>query len=103
MTQPVFAVSGESGFMLNSTGRKYRMIFHRALLREFAGLAGAVFMTLFAIAVTTRLIRLLRAHGLVQKVPRTHRYVVTARGQTAITALLAARNAKTHLLTELAA
>jgi lipopolysaccharide export system permease protein len=35
------------------------MIFHRALLREFAGLAGAVFMTLFAIAITTRLIRLL--------------------------------------------
>jgi lipopolysaccharide export system permease protein len=35
------------------------MIFHRALLREFAGLAGAVFMTLFAIALTTQLIRLL--------------------------------------------
>jgi lipopolysaccharide export system permease protein len=35
------------------------MIFQRALLREFAGLAGAVFMTLYAIAVTTRLIRLL--------------------------------------------
>jgi lipopolysaccharide export system permease protein len=35
------------------------MIFHRALLREFAGLAGAVFMTLFLIALTTRLIRLL--------------------------------------------
>jgi lipopolysaccharide export system permease protein len=35
------------------------MIFHRALLREFASLAGAVFMTLFAIALTTRLIRLL--------------------------------------------
>src|SRR5205823_11840133 len=35
------------------------MIFHRALLREFAGVAGAVFMTLFAIALTTRLIRLL--------------------------------------------
>ncbi|HZM35814.1 MAG TPA: LPS export ABC transporter permease LptF [Burkholderiales bacterium] len=35
------------------------MIFHRALLREFAGLAGAVFMTLFAIALVTRLIRLL--------------------------------------------
>jgi lipopolysaccharide export system permease protein len=35
------------------------VIFHRALLREFAGLAGAVFMTLFAIALTTRLIRLL--------------------------------------------
>src|SRR5690606_27370246 len=36
-----------------------RMIFQRALLREFAGLAGAVFMTLFAIALTTRLVRLL--------------------------------------------
>jgi lipopolysaccharide export system permease protein len=35
------------------------MIFHRALLREFAGLAGAVFMSLFLIALTTRLIRLL--------------------------------------------
>jgi len=35
------------------------VIFHRALLREFAGLAGAVFMTLFAIALVTRLIRLL--------------------------------------------
>jgi lipopolysaccharide export system permease protein len=40
------------------------MIFHRALLREFAGLAAAVFMTLFAIALTTQLIRLLgRAAG----------------------------------------
>ena len=35
------------------------MIFQRALLREFASLAGAVFLTLFAIALTTRLIRLL--------------------------------------------
>src|SRR3954469_2104763 len=35
------------------------MIFHLALLREFATLAGAVFMTLFAIALTTQLIRLL--------------------------------------------
>src|SRR5882672_545753 len=57
--QPVSAVSGESVFMLNSMSRKYRMIFYRALLREFATLAGAVFMTLFAIALTTQLIRLL--------------------------------------------
>ena len=35
------------------------MIFQRALLREFAGLAGAVFMALFSIAVTINLIRLL--------------------------------------------
>ncbi|MGA8050278.1 MAG: LPS export ABC transporter permease LptF [Burkholderiales bacterium] len=35
------------------------MIFQRSLLREFANLAVAVFLTLFAIALTTRLIRLL--------------------------------------------
>ena len=35
------------------------MIFQRALLRELANLAVAVFMTLFLIALTTRLIRLL--------------------------------------------
>ena len=35
------------------------MIFHRALLRECAQLAAAVFLTLFLIAVTTRLVRLL--------------------------------------------
>ena len=51
--------------MLNSTvtsgdfAGKYRMIFQRALLREFANLAVAVFLTLFLIALTTRLIRLL--------------------------------------------
>jgi lipopolysaccharide export system permease protein len=40
------------------------VIFQRALLREFASLAGAVFMTLFSIALTTQLIRLLgRAAG----------------------------------------
>lgn len=35
------------------------MIFHRTLLREFAHLATAVFLTLFLIALTTRLVRLL--------------------------------------------
>jgi lipopolysaccharide export system permease protein len=35
------------------------MIFQRTLLREFANLAVAVFLTLFLIALTTRLIRLL--------------------------------------------
>ena len=35
------------------------MIFRRALLREFAQLAAAVFLTLFLIALTTRLVRLL--------------------------------------------
>jgi hypothetical protein len=50
-----------------------------------------------------RKLRLLRAHGLLQKVANTHRYLVTNNGRTAITALLAARNANADLLTTQAA
>src|SRR5512138_560869 len=64
--QPAFAASGETVFMLNSIAKVSHdtvpfshVIFHRALLREFASLAGAVFMALFAIALTTQLVRLL--------------------------------------------
>jgi hypothetical protein len=49
-------------------------------------------------AAVTRQLRLLRAHGLVAKVSRTHRYLVTEHGRQAITALLAARNASTEEL-----
>lgn len=41
----------------------------------------------------TRLLRLLRAHGLLQKVPKTHRYQVSEKARTTIAALLAAGNA----------
>ena len=50
-----------------------------------------------------RRLRLLRAHGLVQKVSGTHRYVVSEKGRTTITALLAARKADVDQLTKLAA
>jgi len=50
-------------------------------------------------AVVTRQLRLLRAHGLIHKVPKTHRYLVSEGGRKAITALLAARNASTEQLT----
>jgi hypothetical protein len=50
-----------------------------------------------------RRLRLLRAHGLIAKVPNTHRYVVTKKGREMITALLAARQASTEKLTALAA
>jgi hypothetical protein len=53
-------------------------------------------------AAVTRQLRLLRAHGLIHKVPRTHRYVVSAAGRQAITALLAARNASAEELTRCA-
>jgi hypothetical protein len=49
-------------------------------------------------AAITRKLRLLRAHHLIHKVPKTHRYQVSAHGRTALTALLAARNANTETL-----
>jgi hypothetical protein len=48
----------------------------------------------------TRQFRLLRAHGLIRKVPKTHRYVLSGTGRTAITALLAARQADAATLTK---
>ncbi len=50
----------------------------------------------------TRKLRLLRAHGLIRKVPRTHRYMLTAKGQRCVTAVLAARAADTAKLTQAA-
>jgi len=50
-----------------------------------------------------RRLRLFRAHGLIAKVSGTHRYVVTDKGRTTITALLAARKADVDQLTKLAA
>jgi hypothetical protein len=49
-------------------------------------------------AAVTRKFRMLRAHGLIRKVPKTHRYVLTDRGAPAIAALLAARQANTKSL-----
>ena len=43
-------------------------------------------------ARVSRKLALLRAHGLIKKIPRTHRYLVTVKGRTAIAALIAARN-----------
>jgi hypothetical protein len=40
----------------------------------------------------TRKLAILRAHGLIKKIPRTHRYTLTADGTTAITVLTAARH-----------
>jgi len=50
-----------------------------------------------------RKLALLRAHGLIRKVSGTHRYVVTDKGRTTMTALLAARRADVSQLTQLAA
>jgi hypothetical protein len=49
-------------------------------------------------AAVTRQLRLLRAHGLIDKIARTHRYVVSEAGRRALTALLAARQASAEQL-----
>ena len=53
-------------------------------------------------AAVTRQLRLLRAHGILRKVPKSHRYQVTAKGRTLLTALAAARQADTKKLTQAA-
>jgi hypothetical protein len=53
-------------------------------------------------AKVTRLLRLLRAHGVIQKVAKTHRYQVTPTGRAQLTALLAARRASSEALTQAA-
>jgi hypothetical protein len=54
-------------------------------------------------AAVTRKLVLLRAHGLIKKISGTHRYVLTEKGSTTITALLAARQANIDQLTQMAA
>jgi hypothetical protein len=54
-------------------------------------------------ANVTRRLRLLRAHGLIRKIPTTHRYTLTSRGRSTITAFLAALKADTQKLSQLAA
>jgi hypothetical protein len=49
-------------------------------------------------AQVSRQLRLLRGHGLLQKVPKTHRYQVTERGRLILTALQEARHASTQQL-----
>jgi len=50
----------------------------------------------------TRLFRLLRAHGLIAKIPKSHRYQVTEKGRTSLSVILAARQANTKVLLQAA-
>jgi hypothetical protein len=52
-------------------------------------------------AKVTRQLRMLRAHGLILKIPHTHRYQLTARGRTILTAFHAARQANVEQLAKL--
>jgi len=50
-------------------------------------------------AAIGRKLRLLRAHGLIRKLPHTHRYLLTESGRAILTALIAAQQADTQKLT----
>lgn len=54
-------------------------------------------------ASVSRQLRMLRGHGLIRKVPRTHRYQVTESGRKILAALFSAWTAKVSQLTKLAA
>ncbi len=54
-------------------------------------------------AAVSRKLRMLRAHGLIQKVPKTHRYQVTTKGRLAISAIIAIHEASLSLLNRIAA
>jgi hypothetical protein len=49
------------------------------------------------------LLRILRAHGLIRKVPKTHRYQITKKATQITTTVLLAANVQTKRLTEIAA
>ena len=51
----------------------------------------------------TRLLRLFRAHRLIQKIPPTHRYQLTAAGRRTLPTFPAARAASTQALNQIAA
>jgi len=54
-------------------------------------------------ARVSRMLRMLRAHGVIQKIPKTHRYTLSAKGHQLTAALFAARTATLKQLTGLAA
>jgi hypothetical protein len=54
-------------------------------------------------AKASRDLRLLKAHGLITKVVKTHRYVLTKKGKTITTAFLIVNNSKINSLCQIAA
>jgi DNA-binding IclR family transcriptional regulator len=74
-----------------------RMLF-RGTLRELSYAAG---MTQFL--SIARVIRLLRAHRLLRKIPRTHRYKTTPRAHEIVSLLLATRELTSEQINHLAA
>ena len=54
-------------------------------------------------AKTSRKLRLLRAHGIISKVNKTHRYILTDKGKKVISAVLQYQNITLEQLNQIAA
>jgi hypothetical protein len=92
----LLAVVHRGDFMVNGfRNRDVRLVLH--------GASDAPATRRRQMARIGRQLALLRAHGLIAKVSRTHRYVLTPKGHRVITALLAARRANTEQLVAMAA
>ena len=89
VSNPKFAVSG----MRNQDIRSILYATEPSTPQELRRQSSAV----------SRKLGLLRAHGLLKKVPKSHRYRLTEKGGNGLTALLAAANATTSELINLAA
>jgi hypothetical protein len=88
------AVSRGEWLVAGFRNRDIRQILHGAAPDESARRRQA--------SRVTRLLGLLRAHGLIKKVPRTHRYLLTTEGTSVIPALIAANHATLQQLTSAA-
>ena len=69
----------------------------------FTGTAATKDETRRRSAAVSRKLRILRAHGVIQKLPHTHRYQVTDHGRLLLNAILSAQRTTTQQLTTLAA
>jgi len=93
---------GRGEFLLNGfRNRDVRAVLHPGATSALSATAAETERRRQAAAVTRRL-RLLRAHGVIQKVAKTQRYMVTEYGRQAIAALAAAKLANVKQLTDAA-
>jgi hypothetical protein len=93
----LFAAVSRGGFMID--GFSNRQI--REILFPDAASSDAAMQKRLS-AKVTRLLRLLRGHGLIAKIPKTHRYQTTEKGRTSLSVILAARAANTNRLLQAA-
>lgn len=93
----LFAAVSQGGFMID--GFSNRQI--RAILFPNVETMDAAEQKRLS-AKVTRLFRLLRGHGLIAKIPKSHRYQVTEKGRTILSVILAARQANTKTLLQAA-